>query len=466
MNTTFKKKNWIFLLSSIVIMLIGKLASPVSALSDAGNSALFLMIAVLVLLITESLPAGLIAIIGVTALPVLNLTGSLNEAGQLFGGQLFFYMLACFAISVIMGKLPISRRILYFFLTKSKKSSKGIISALLLTTALLSTFISDFPACLLMYIISKQYIQMIEDEKERKQTQKSLLLGLVIAVHTGGIATPIGNSITILASTFLAQSGYPVSFMQWMAFGVPIAVLSFPIALFLLFKIFPPVEQDEETRAVFIKKVGEEIPDKFSLQEITTLIILGITFACWIANFNLMMVTVLCGIALLFPGFNLLSWDEFNKGTSWNTVLLTSSLVAVISVLQSTGVIDWFLEIMLYLIPAASNSVFILLVFGLFTFVILLIIPNGPALMVVLGSIIIGFAVTIDVHPAVFLIGFACFSTFSYILPIDSLNLILYDGGNNFDAADMAKVGVPMAFSATVITAVWIPVCAVLLNFR
>ncbi len=464
MEITFGKKHWIFIFLSLVIILIGKFISPINSLSPEGNTSLFFMIGLILLLVTETLPTGFIAIAGVIFIPLLGLTSTLNDAAKLFGSQLFFYTLACFAISGVMGKLPLSRRLLYFFLKTFNKSIRQSITAILLTTALLSTFVSNFPACILMFILSKQFLQMINDEQQRKQTSKSIMVGLILSVAIGGIITPIGSSCVMLASSFLLQAGYGITFLQWICFGLPIATVSFPVMIFLLFKLLPPVEQPDEIRKEFAEKVNAEIPDKFSVQEILTVIILGITFICWVLNFNLLMVTCLCGLALIFPGFKLLTWKEFNAGTGWNTVLLICSFLAIASTMQTTGVTAWLIKIFNILIPNGASPILLLIIFGIFVSIVLLLMPNGPVLMAVLGTSIITLANIINIHPAILLIGFATYTTYSFILPIDGISLIVYEGGANFATIDEPKVGIPMAIAAIIITAFWLPICGKLLG--
>lgn len=464
MAISFSKKQWIFIVIGIAIVLIGKLFAPINALSAAGNTALFFMLSIVFFLLTEALPAGLIAIIGVVFLPILGLTKTLAEASSLFGNQLFFYTVACFAMAGVMEKSPLTKRFLYTLLKAFNKSTKGTITAIILTSVILSSFISNFPTAILMMIVGKQYLSMLDDEAERKQTSKSLMIGIVLGVAIGGICTPVGNSCMILASTFLTNAGYPISFVQWMAFGIPVAVIMFFATRFFLFKFLPPVEQTEEMRQDFINKVAAQIPEKFGIQEIITAIIFLATFICWILNFNLIIVTCLCAILLLYPGFGLISWKDFQMSTGWSTVILICSLVSVVTVLQKTGVLDWLLGFLKAAIPAGASPFVVILIFGIFTALIVILMPNGPVLTTVLSTTIIGLAAAIGVHPAVLLLGFANFTTFGFILPTETLCLAIYDSGKNFDAKDLPKVGLPVSLVATIATAVWLPICAKLLG--
>ncbi len=464
MEQKFGMKQWIFFALSIALILIGKLAAPVSVLSAAGNTSLFFMLAIVVLLVSQTLSAGVIAIFGIICIPLLKLTPTLNDAAKLFGSQLFFFILACFAISTIMGKLPLSKRLLYFFLKTFNKSTKQSIIAMLLTTALLSTFISNFPCAILMYSIIKPFIDMIENEAERKQTAKTLIIGIIISVAIGGFCTPIGNSCMALASSTLTQVGFGISFVQWMSFGVPIAIVLFPITIFVLFKLLPPVEQSVEVRNAFINKLKAEIPNKFSIQEILTVLILGVTVVCWILNFNLMIVTVLCGLALIFPGFKLLTWKEFNDNTGWGTILMVCSILAVVSTLQSTGVITALMNVFKTALPVGVSPMLLLIIFGVFVSLMLILMPNGPVLVAVLATTIISLAQVIGIHPGVFLVGYAYFTTCSFLVPVDAITMVLFNNGANFSSKDYIKVGLPITIVIIILIAVWMPICGKILG--
>ena len=70
----------------------------------------------------------------------------------------------------------------------------------------------------------------------------------------GGIATPAGTAANLVAIAQLKQlAGVEVSFLRWMAYGVPASLLMIPLAWRLLLWLYPPeLErlpiQDDEVR--------------------------------------------------------------------------------------------------------------------------------------------------------------------------------------------------------------------------
>ena len=60
------------------------------------------------------------------------------------------------------------------------------------------------------------------------------MIGVSISSMVGGVVTPIGSSINLLALYVLKkQTGLYVSFAQWMCIGIPIVLCTIPIAWFI-----------------------------------------------------------------------------------------------------------------------------------------------------------------------------------------------------------------------------------------
>ena len=263
----------------------------------------------------------------------------------------------------------------------------------------------------------------------------------------------------MLGATYLAEAGYPISFLQWMCFGVPVAVVLFIIMRFLLFKIHPPIEISDEKRQHFIDSI--EIPDKLTGPEKWVILIFAGMIVCWLLNakipaLNVMLVTVVGACLLLFPGFKILTWEEFSKGVSWPATLLTCGFVSLSSVLAKNGVTEWILNCFTNVLPPNAGLTFIISILGIFICASLLIISNGPALISIFGVPIIGVAAALGFNPILLVLPLAFYTTYSYVLPIDSISLITYASGN-YKMGDMAKVGILLTISAIIIMSLWIP---------
>ena len=131
MTKNFSKKQWIILLVSIALVLVGKFATPIAAFTDDGNTSFFFIVSLVLLLSTNTLPVGLIGILSFAGLPLLGLVSSFPEAASYLGSQMFFYLIACYTIAIVVGRSPLSKRLLLSLLRLGRRSIKGPITAII-----------------------------------------------------------------------------------------------------------------------------------------------------------------------------------------------------------------------------------------------------------------------------------------------------------------------------------------------
>ena len=456
---TFGTKSWIITGVVILLILFGRLVAPISALGVGGNTALFYMLGIVILLLTNVFPVGLIAIISIAFLPILALTDSLDTAAQMFGSTMFWFSLACFAIAAVMTKLPLSKRISLLILKIAPKNINGVISALFIATAVLSAFMSNFSAAIILTAIAKQFLEIYDNEEDRKKSKSSLFIAIVLGAAIGGIVTPMGSGCMVIAKSALEKAGYSISFVSWIVFGLPVAIVMFFATLFVLTHFLKPVPLDSEKIEAYIKKMQSELPDKWTLQEILATVILGVTLICWLMNFNMILVALICTVMLLFPGFGILGYDEFEKETGWGTVMLIPALMVVVSVLAQQGVLTWVVNGMLKVIPENASSFVVIAIFGVFIAAILIVMPSGPVITTVMVPIAIELGTKIGVHPVALGLAVAFFATFGFIIPTETVALMISDGGKNFSSKDLPKIGLPVSIVAIIACALWLPIC-------
>ena len=459
MERTFGKNQWIVTGVAVALVLIGRVIAPIGALTVGGNTALAFMIALVLFLLTNALPVGLIAIMAVALLPVLGLVESLDVAANMFGSTMFWFSLACFAIATVMTTLPLSKRISLLILKVAPKSINGVISALFIATAILSAFMSNFSAAIILTVIAKQFSEIYEDPEERERSKGALFIAIVMGAAIGGVVTPMGSGCMVIAKNYLMEAGFDVSFTKWIVFGLPVALVMFFATLFVLTHNLKPAPITEEKVTAYIEEIQKELPEKWSLQEKLAAIILLITLVFWFMNFNMILVALLCTILLLFPGFGILTWQDFERETGWGTVMLIPALMVVVTVLNQQGVLGWLVEGLLKIIPSGASALVVIIMFGIFIALVLIVMPSGPVITTVMVPIMIELGTQIGVNPVALAMAVAFFATFGFIIPTETVALMVSDGGKNFSAKDLPKVGLPVSIVAIIICAIWLPIC-------
>ena len=121
----------------------------------------------------------------------------------------------------------------------------------------------------------------LADDQQRRFFSTRALLTTAFAASIGGLATPVGTPPNLIAIQFLKEHGVDISFIEWMGFGLPIALLMFAALAGIMrfrFKLEPvdlkPVRKHFETELRALGPIKRE--------EIQVAIIFGLAVFLWI----------------------------------------------------------------------------------------------------------------------------------------------------------------------------------------
>ena len=311
MNALRAKQKYGLLTALLILVAMFFIPVP-EGLTEAGIRTLGCTLALLVCLSTGALPLGLTSLIFMMLYYVLGAATSLPTAVSGMATPPVFFILASFGIS---------RRILYFMLKVFGKSLKSTLLGLMFATAVVSAFISNVPVTAMFVTIGLAFLKLYKDEESRKQTGRTMMIAIPVAAMIGGIMTPVGSSPNLVAiSTLKSMADYDISFVEWAAYGVPIALILIPLAWLIITRVFPPVELERERFRKFVE--DSRVTEKVDRQEAKVICIMGTMIVLWILSswipaINLYVVAVL-GVAVMFlPGVQVLDWENFKKNTNF-----------------------------------------------------------------------------------------------------------------------------------------------------
>ena len=140
------------------------------------------------------------------------LSWSLNPVIALFLGG--------FALAAAAHEHGVDGRLAAFAVRVARGSPRRLVVAAALTTALLSMWVSNVAAAALIF---GAFQPIWKGEPPGSPLRRAILLSIALAANVGGIATPIGTGPNGIAMAAVA-SHTPITFLQWMAFGVPLAL--------------------------------------------------------------------------------------------------------------------------------------------------------------------------------------------------------------------------------------------------
>ena len=446
------------MVAAIAVIVISPCFPGKAYLTKTGIKTVGVLAAFLIMLVTEALPVVVTSLIFCGLMPVVGVTPDLGTALTGYSEPIVFFTLASFGIAAAMTTIPLSKRILRFMLKAFGKDIKSVLLTVMAACALFSSIVSNVPTCAIFMSISLEFIKVYEREDERRRTGKTFMIAIPVSSMIGGMMTPAGSSINLIAISQLEKySGTTVSFVHWMCAGIPLAAVMIPLAWILAVKIYKPAPVSKQDIRQFVDSM--DIPRQMEKKEKKVLVIVCSMLVLWISSswismINVMIVATL-GCCLMFvPGIEVLDVDTFLHENSWDAFFLVGTVLSISAAMINNGVSD----VIAGLVPSLEISQQALIALtAVFVFASLLVIPVASSLLPILAPTLIAVAANTGASPELVMMAAAICACNCYLLPLDTVALITY-GKGYYAMTDMAKSTIYLQIAVTALAAVWLPV--------
>ena len=452
-------------------------------LSPAAQSTLACAAWIAVWWTMEVIPIAATALLPIVLFPM---TGALplDETTASYGHKYVFLFVGGFLIAIAIEKWDLHRRIALRIISLIGTSVNRIILGFMVATAFLSMWISNTATTVMMLPIGMAIVSQLKDNPASKGDEhltfgKGLMLAIAYAASIGGMATLIGTPPNLILAGVLEESyGVEISFLQWMKFGLPIAILLLVICWFYLTqfafakgrdlampKQFPGGKAEIER---LIATLG-----KMSREERIVLVVFAATAFCWMFRAYLIqpffpevddtIIAVFFALILfLIPSKKdkkgmLLNWEEAVK-LPWGILLLYGGGLALASAFSETGLADW---IGMQLTNIENVSLLLLLLILIASVNFLTEITSNLATTAMLLPVIVPVALIFDVHPFILMAGVTVAASCAFMLPVATPPNAIVFGSGYLRIPDMVKTGIWMniisIFLLTIITYYFLP---------
>lgn len=425
------------------------------------NRTLGVLVAFLILLVTEALPIIMTSLSMCVIMYLLHVVDDLKMAFEGFSEPVVYFVMASFGITTALTVVPISQRILKKLLKMFGKNIESVLFAVMIACGGFSSIVSNIPTCAIFMTISMKFLEVYKSKEDRKKMGKIFMIAVPVSSMIGGMMTPSGSSINILAISQLEKiTGIRITFIQWMLVSMPIAIIMIPLAWLIFIKIYHPVKIREADIAKFIEEM--DIPQKIEKKERKILFIVsGMLFlwvlSSWIREINIIAVTIIgCGM-LFFPGIEVLDIKIFIKENSWDAFFLVGALSSICNMMIKNGLSTTVAK----LIPQYHAPTIIMVgVCAVLVFGMLLVIPVATALIPVMCPTIILLAQQAGISPITVVMTAALCACNCYLIPLDTVPLLTYSKGY-YSMTDMIKSTWILQIAMIVLCTIWIPVVTV-----
>lgn len=342
------------LVSLLVVLL--PLDLPASAHALAA-----LLACVVVYWVTEPIPLPMTALLG-TAVAVLLGLGSAKTVFAAYGHPVIFLFIGSFLLAEAMAIHQVDRKVAEWILGLSwvRDSPARLLLALGMATAAISMWISNTAATAMMLPIGLGVLSSLQEAGHSDPAYRTgLMLMLSYAATAGGMATLVGTPPNLIGAGLIAeQAGITISFVTWLSFGLPLAVLMLLAAWLLLRRL----HTDESIAALPAPPAGSR--EAWTTGQIHACIAFGVAVALWIVPDvvravspqhsvaawveahlpNELVALLAASLLFILPGDRargtpVLTWPQAMK-INWGIVLLFGGGLAFGDLMMKTGLSD------------------------------------------------------------------------------------------------------------------------------
>jgi sodium-dependent dicarboxylate transporter 2/3/5 len=233
------------LLIGLLVLAAATFSPPPAGLSAEGLVALGLLAVMALWWFTEALPVTATALLPFVVLPASG-AAKLAEVAASYMSPVIFLVLGGAMLALAMEKTGLHRRLAVAVLSRAGAAPRGLVLAFMVASAFTSMWVSNTASTLIMMPIAVSVLaSVLPDEARRSPGERSfalaMVLGVAYAASIGGLGTLIGSPTNAIAAGVIEKTlGVHIGFLQWMAVGIPLVLVSIPLAWWVLTRIAFP----------------------------------------------------------------------------------------------------------------------------------------------------------------------------------------------------------------------------------
>ena len=450
----------LFLISGPLLFLAMQFFSPPAGMSESAYSLLSITLWMALWWVTESVPIAITALLPIILFPM---TGAvdLQTTTASYGHKYIFLYMGGFMLAIAIEKWNLHKRIALNIIKIIGTNISKIILGFMVATAFLSMWISNTATAVMMLPIAMSIVAQLQDNPNTEKNEnlifgKALMLSIAYSASIGGMATLIGTPPNLVFAGYVEETyGIEITFLQWLKFGVPIAIPLLVIAWLYLTKFAFKFKQKEfpggkEEINRLLVLIG---PMKREEKLVSSIFVL--TAFCWITRSFILqeffpfiddtIIAMTAGILLfVVPASDfkkrLITWEDAVK-LPWGIILLFGGGMALAAGFQITGLASWL---------GAQMSVFQGLSVLVLVFVVITLVnfftefTSNLATTAMLLPILAPIAISLNMNPYMLMVACTIAASCAFMMPVATPPNAVVFGSGYLRIPDMIKSGIWM----------------------
>jgi sodium-dependent dicarboxylate transporter 2/3/5 len=404
-----------------------------------------------------------------------------------FGDSNIFLYLGGFILAIAVEKWGLHRRFAIGLLMLLGTSSARILLGMMLSTGLLSMWISNTAATTIMLPIALGICRWLDQDaatsESPSQSRQSggaatmLLLSIAYSATIGGMATTIGTPTNGVALNVLKQQGIEITFLQWLTIAGPIALILLFATWGILLLFFRRRLNSKSENASELLRVEWKSLGRMQREEWMVLAVFLFTAMAWIFRGPLESIatgtwkavigrvddTVIAifGALLLFilpvrlrERKFLLDWSSL-ASVPWGVLLIFGGGLSLASAMQSSGLV---LEMEAALQILRGWPIAWMLIVVILAVVFLSEMASNVAIATAFTPVVFAMAVAMEGSPQQLVIAATLAASCGFMLPVATPPNAIVFGTGRISQQQMLRVGLILNLVASAIVAVGVRV--------
>jgi sodium-dependent dicarboxylate transporter 2/3/5 len=310
---------------------------------------------------TEAVPLSVTALLPFIVLPLSGVASAEDTAADYYSPILFLLLGGAF-IALAIERTGLHRRLSLAILrlVGANGGPGQLLLAFMISAALISMLISNTSTALIMMPMALAVLgagggadEDIDGRVRQDGLYGALPMGIAFAASIGGLGTIVGSPTNAISVGLLDSiAGVRISFAQWSLYGVPLVVLSIPLAAWIIARVQQVAAHPFDigaARAAIMSNAG------WSSAERRLAALFALTFTGWVTQplvapllppgaWSDGSIAAIAALALfLLPdgtGRTLLVWDEA-KAAPWSVIFMFGGGLALAGGMQASGLTNW-----------------------------------------------------------------------------------------------------------------------------
>jgi sodium-dependent dicarboxylate transporter 2/3/5 len=196
----------------------------------------------------EAIPLAATALLPIIIVPLLGVPDARTVLAE-YANPSVLLLLGGFLVALAMERWQLHRRMAFAIMLKVGTDPRRLVLGMMLATAFISMWVSNTSSALMMLPVAIAIASMTapigtaSPGRDLAHFTAALLLAVAYGATIGGMGTLIGTPTNALVQGFMARNfGVDITFLDWLAFGLPTVALLLPAAWFLLVRVGLPFD--------------------------------------------------------------------------------------------------------------------------------------------------------------------------------------------------------------------------------